>query len=112
MLYWIPLLLAIEAFYSGSEIALLSADRVLLKQRAKAGEADAARVQAPPLPVALQVAPVAMPVSTSVLAHDRPRWGLGPRDSRVPPRAGTRPRATPGRAAGGGSARSDPPPGC
>jgi len=43
MLYWIPLLLVIEAFYSGSEIALLSTDRVRLKQRAKSGDAGATR---------------------------------------------------------------------
>ncbi|MBU6374409.1 MAG: hemolysin family protein [Bdellovibrionales bacterium] len=43
MLYWIPLLLAIEAFYSGSEIALLSADRLKLKKRAKFGDKAASR---------------------------------------------------------------------
>ncbi|NDD91241.1 DUF21 domain-containing protein, partial [bacterium] len=43
MLYWIPLLLAIEAFYSGSEIALLSADRLQLKKRASLGDKAATR---------------------------------------------------------------------
>ena len=43
MLYWIPLLLMIEAFYSGSEIALLSADRLKLKQSAKEGSKAATR---------------------------------------------------------------------
>jgi CBS domain containing-hemolysin-like protein len=51
MLAWIPLLLTIEAFYSGSEIALLSADRLKLKQLAKDGDKAASRalklVQAP-----------------------------------------------------------------
>jgi putative hemolysin len=51
MLAWIPLLLAIEAFYSGSEIALLSADRLKLKQQANEGDQAAARalrlIQAP-----------------------------------------------------------------
>jgi CBS domain containing-hemolysin-like protein len=37
LLFFIPILLICEAFFSGSEIALLSADRVVLKERAKNG---------------------------------------------------------------------------
>jgi CBS domain containing-hemolysin-like protein len=43
MTWWIVLLLAIEAFYSGSEIALLSADRMLLKTLAQNGSSGADR---------------------------------------------------------------------
>ncbi len=43
MLYWIPLLLMVEAFYSGSEIALLSADRLRLQTQVKEGDTGAAR---------------------------------------------------------------------
>lgn len=41
MIYWIPILILIEAFFSGSEIALMSADRIKLQSRSNQGDMGA-----------------------------------------------------------------------